>query len=110
MEPELTIRPWRQSDARALNEAVAESLDHLRPWMPWASGPAPTEEWRRGWIRELLASEAEGSDLARGLFVGDTVVGAAGLHDRVGPHAREIGYWVHAGWTRRRQAQPCTCL
>ena len=35
-------------------------------------------------------------------FLADgTIVGAGGLHARVGPDALEIGYWVHADWTRR---------
>ena len=34
--PRLIIRSARVSDAAALNAAVAESLDALRPYMPWA--------------------------------------------------------------------------
>lgn len=35
------------------------------------------------------------------MVVGDEVVGGCGLHRRVGPGGLEIGYWVHAAWTRR---------
>jgi ribosomal-protein-serine acetyltransferase len=30
------VRPYQESDAQALFEAVAESRDHLRPWLPFA--------------------------------------------------------------------------
>ena len=32
----LTIRCWEPRDAPLLKQAVDASLDHLRPWMPWA--------------------------------------------------------------------------
>ena len=32
----LVLRCWEPRDAAALKEAVDASLDHLRPWMPWA--------------------------------------------------------------------------
>ena len=51
-----------------------------------------TLDWRTEWISR---TESEG------IFVGDTFVGGVGLHDRISPTGREIGYWVRAGWTRR---------
>ena len=32
----LVIRCYNPSDAPLLKLAIDESLDHLRPWMPWA--------------------------------------------------------------------------
>lgn len=32
----LVIRCWNPADAPLLKAAVDASLDHLRPWMPWA--------------------------------------------------------------------------
>src|SRR4051794_9877759 len=42
----LVLRCWDPADSDALDEAVAESLDELRPWMPWAADPTvePTHE------------------------------------------------------------------
>ena len=34
----VTLRRFRAEDADALFGAVTESLDELRPWMPWAAG------------------------------------------------------------------------
>ena len=33
----LVLRCWRPEDGAALKTAVDASLDHLRPWMPWAA-------------------------------------------------------------------------
>ena len=33
----VTLRRFRADDLDALFHAVTESLDHLRPWMPWAA-------------------------------------------------------------------------
>ena len=32
----VVVRPYRSEDAPALHEAVAESRDHLRPWLLFA--------------------------------------------------------------------------
>ncbi|MEZ4670831.1 MAG: GNAT family protein [Anaerolineae bacterium] len=92
----LIIRAPRPGDGRVINEAVLESLDHLRPWMPWAQH-APTvddneERVRQGAARWLLREDLwlllfRKSD---GLFVG-----ASGLHriDWSVP-SFETGYWV----------------
>ena len=31
------LRPYREGDAEALFEAIAESREHLLPWMPWSA-------------------------------------------------------------------------
>ena len=48
------VRPYRESDAPALQEAVAESRDHLRPWMPFADEHQSVEE-SRNWIIHQIA-------------------------------------------------------
>jgi ribosomal-protein-serine acetyltransferase len=100
---QLVVRRWEPGDVPALHEAVLDSIEHLRPWMPWiAKEPLGLEERRQlvaGWIASW-----EAGDRVCGLFVGDRVVGCAGLHDRIGPTGREIGYWVRAGETGRGYA------
>ncbi len=32
----LILRCYRLEDASMVSEAIGKSLDHLRPWMPWA--------------------------------------------------------------------------
>ena len=38
------VRPFERQDAAAINAAIHESREHLRPWMPWASGHQTVEE------------------------------------------------------------------
>ena len=51
--PPVTLRRFRADDRDALFQAVTESLDHLRPWMPWAAGYslASAEEYLAGSIK-----------------------------------------------------------
>jgi ribosomal-protein-serine acetyltransferase len=95
LPPGILMRRWRVGDAEALATAVAESAEHLRPWMPWiANEPLPLD--RR---RAMLATWAEDwdslGDRLFGIFATDSVVGACGLHRRAGDSTLEIGYWVH---------------
>lgn len=84
-------------------DAINQSLDHLAPWMPWASEPATieglTELFTSGHQRwddrhEFVYSMLAPADVGGG--TGDVrVVGGFGLHNRIGPDGLEIGYWVH---------------
>jgi ribosomal-protein-serine acetyltransferase len=98
------LRRWRVEDAPAQHRAVLESLEHLRPWMPWiASEPLPLaerEELIAAWEREWAA----GGDVYLAILVGEDVAGSAGLHRRIGPGGVEIGYWLHPGFTGRGHA------
>jgi hypothetical protein len=73
------LRRWVPGDAERLSAAVTESLEHLRPWMPWAARePLAVEERRAliaGWERDWLA----GGDVVMGVFVDERVAGGCGL-------------------------------
>jgi RimJ/RimL family protein N-acetyltransferase len=90
---DLVIRRFEIEDAPLLHDAILDSLEHLRPWMPWVASEPLTLEQRVDWVR--------GATESVGVFLGGLVVGGTGLHDRIGPGGREIGYWVRAGWTNR---------
>ena len=94
----LLIRSPLPGDGPALNEAVVESLDTLRPWMPWAQ-TAPTVEEEEELVRKGRVRFLERSDLWLLLFLKgtNTVVGGSGLHriDWDVPKF-EIGYWVRS--------------
>jgi RimJ/RimL family protein N-acetyltransferase len=94
---ELILRPWNDDDAPALGRAIAESLEHLRLWMPWAADEPRTEEERRAWIREGTSRDDE----LLGMWLGGEVVGGCGLHRRIGDDGLELGYWVHAAHLRK---------
>lgn len=100
----LVLRPWRTEDAAALGRAITESLDHLRPWMPWAAFEPLSLEDRlkliRGWDEEWRA----GKDVVFGVFLNGAPIGGSGLHQRIGPNGIEIGYWIHVDHIRRGYA------
>jgi RimJ/RimL family protein N-acetyltransferase len=94
----LVLRCWDPLDAPRLKDAVDSSLEHLRPWMPWAAHePQPLEQKVR-LLRRFRADFDLGEDFVYGIFTGDEseVVGGSGLHARVGDDAFEIGYWIRA--------------
>jgi ribosomal-protein-serine acetyltransferase len=49
------VRPYRESDTQALFEAMTESRDHLRPWMPFADEHQTVDESRH-WIIQQVAN------------------------------------------------------
>ena len=95
----LILRCPRPGDGAALNRAVAETLEQLKPWMPWAQA-MPSERESEATCRRmngmfrlrqdltLFMFERRGDD-AEGDFVGGT-----GLH-RMNWTLRsfEVGYW-----------------
>jgi RimJ/RimL family protein N-acetyltransferase len=94
------------ADAEATARAVRASLDHLRPWLPWATPQAAEAQAQRQHCIEAGEQWDSGSDYVYVLRPdsSDEVIGCFGLHRRIGPGAIEIGYWVHAGFTGRGYA------
>jgi ribosomal-protein-serine acetyltransferase len=97
--PPVTLRRHRPDDLDAVFQAVTESLDHLRPWLPWAAG------YTRQSAAEFLAKSAQGwadgTEYGYAIIAGGVLAGGCGLMSRIGPGGLEIGYWVHQAWTRR---------
>jgi ribosomal-protein-serine acetyltransferase len=95
----VTLRRYRPDDLEALFGAVTESLDHLHPWMPWAT------DYSRQSAAEFLAKSArdwaDGAEYNYAIITGGALVGGCSLMARIGPGGLEIGYWVHRAYTRR---------
>jgi RimJ/RimL family protein N-acetyltransferase len=92
----LTIRSPMPGDGAEMQAAVAETIEDLRPWMPWADHVPSVEEAeisaRKARVRFLAREDLRLTLLLKGTH---TVVGSSGLHriDWNVPRF-EIGYWV----------------
>lgn len=96
--PEFTLRIYQPGDGTALSEAVTESYEHLKPWMPWAS-PAQTIEEAEAVCRRLGSEYLGGTNYTLGIWDGDFLLGGTGFHLRCGPiewKVAEIGMWIRA--------------
>lgn len=102
----LVIRCWNPEDAPLLKEAIEASVEHLKPFMPWAYNEPEELEKKIERIRRWRSNFDRSEDFVYGIFSPDErrVIGGTGLHTRVGEGAREIGYWIHAGETGRGYA------
>ena len=117
----LVLRRVEADDAGPIATAVAASLEHLRPWMPWATPEAADlrtqlvrvaeadELWESGtgFIYVMIARDGGQAGPAPGGSRGDPdgeFVGTIGLHRRAADDAVEIGYWIASAKTRRGYA------
>lgn len=99
---DLTLRRFDgEADLPEYFEVIEESLEHLRPWMPWVS------EHSLSRTAEFLARRQEawesGREFTYAIVLGGAIAGACQLfrrEDRPGG-GREIGYWLHPAATGR---------
>ncbi len=92
----LLIRAPRPGEGKIIYEAVMESLEQLKVWMPWAHQEM-SPETAEGISRRMHADFLARQDLPLRLFKKDTneFVGGSGLHRFDWDVPRfEIGYWA----------------
>jgi ribosomal-protein-serine acetyltransferase len=98
----LVCRRVRRDDAADVYESVRASLEHLKPWMPWA-----TDSYDRASAEDFTIRNSQPGDepVTEASYVirdrDGQFLGVCGLHARLGPGALEIGYWVDVRHTRR---------
>ncbi|CAM2915122.1 GNAT family N-acetyltransferase [Paenibacillus sediminis] len=92
----LIIRAPQWGDGAIINEAIRESVDELRPWLPFAR-TVPSVDESEAYVRKARLDFLARTDLVLHLFDKHTgeFVGSSGLH-RINWDIRhfEIGYWV----------------
>lgn len=91
----LLIRAAMPGEGAALNTAIRESLNQLRPWMPWVH-PTPSAEDSEIFSRQTHAKFLTRDDFGLRIWRksdGD-LVGSSGLHPQDWSVPKfEIGYW-----------------
>ena len=104
IETERTVlRCWQPQDAGLLLQAITQSIDHLREWMPWTAGEPTTLEEKVAMLRRWRGEFDLDEEYIFGIFSQDEmgVWGGTGLHKRLKGDALEIGYWIHADQINR---------
>jgi RimJ/RimL family protein N-acetyltransferase len=99
----LVVRCYQPSDAHLLAESVTESLEHLKPWMPWAHNePVPFVEKEKR-VVHFRGTFDLNENYVYGIFNKEEtkLLGSTGLHPRLGDNELEIGYWIHKDYVRR---------
>ncbi|WP_410515087.1 GNAT family N-acetyltransferase [Paenibacillus sp. BR2-3] len=94
----LLIRAPQWGDGAIINEAIGESQNELKPWLPFAK-EMPTMEQSEIFTRKALVEFLKRSDLHLQIFNKNTgaFIGCSGLH-RMDWDIRkfEIGYWIRS--------------
>jgi RimJ/RimL family protein N-acetyltransferase len=93
----LVVRCYEPSDARLLADSIAENVEHLKPWMPWAHNEPEPFESKVERVKRFRGLFDMGEDFIYGIFDPDEkrLLGGTGLHTRIGDEQLEIGYWIH---------------
>ncbi len=101
--PRLVIRCWTPFDAAKAQLAIDASLPELRRFMPWAAAEPEPIEQKQIRLRQFRGRFDLGEDFVYGIFdpAENEVMGGTGLHTRLGPFIREIGYWIATAHTKK---------
>jgi len=80
------LRSYDVGDGPLLADAVNESYEHLRPWMPWAT-PSQSVELSEKLVRQFRARYLLAEDFVIGIFSpdGKRLLGGTGFHLNEGP-------------------------
>ena len=93
----LVIRCYDPKDALLLQKSIQESVEHLRPWLPWVKTEPEELKVKIERLRMFRAKFDLSENYIYGVFDPNEteLIGGTGLHPRVGSNAFEIGYWVN---------------
>jgi RimJ/RimL family protein N-acetyltransferase len=99
----LVVRCYNPADAAMLAASVSESLEHLRPWMPWVHHEPEDFQVKVRRLKRFRGLFDLGQDFVYGIFNPEEtrLLGGTGLHTRLGDSELEIGYWIHKDFTNR---------
>lgn len=101
------VRPFLNSDAESMLQAVSASLVELCEWLPWAK-PDYSLSDAKDWIKYTIDAWAQNQEFPLGIFQNSTgaVVGGTGInHINKAYGIGNIGYWVSTPFTKRGVAR-----
>ncbi|MFC7783463.1 GNAT family N-acetyltransferase [Rossellomorea sp. GCM10028870] len=101
--PRLYIRPCMPGDGPDVFNAIQESRNELKQWLPFARKAQTLEEVEAG-VRDSYAEFIKKTDIRLHIYLKDTdgFIGSTGFHriDWDVPKV-EIGYWLHTKHTKK---------
>jgi len=102
----LIIRCYNPSDVFLLKNSIEESIEHLRPWMPWVDNEPEELQVKIDRLRMFRGEFDLDKNYVYGIFNPDEnqLIGGCGLHPRIGDNALEIGYWINVNHINRGYA------
>ena len=102
----LVVRCYDPKDALYLQKSIQESVEHLRPWLPWVKTEPEELQVKIERLRVFRADFDLNKQYIYGVFdLKETeLIGGTGLHPRVGSNAFEIGYWINVNHVNRGYA------
>jgi len=99
----LVVRCYQPSDTQLLSDSVLESVEHLKPWMPWAHSEPISFDKRLAGVTRFRGKFDLQQDYVYGIFnpKETKLIGGTGLHTRLGADELEIGYWIHKDYINK---------
>ncbi|MFF7187348.1 GNAT family N-acetyltransferase [Streptomyces sp. NPDC008222] len=95
---DFVLRRWRgQSDFAPAFKLIEESLDHLRPWMPWVA--CHSEKSTRDFLAKSESKWASGEAYNYAITKDGTVIGMCQICRGAEPQGWRMGYWLHPAAT-----------
>lgn len=108
----ITLRPYRKQDAAELYDAVRESLEELKPWLPFAHDDYSLRE-TRDWLKLQPKRWKDGTefdfailDAADGVMLGGCGLNNINKENR----SANLGYWVRTSRSARGVCPAATRL
>ncbi len=97
----LVVRCYEPTDAKLLADSVAESVEHLKTFMPWAHAEPEPFQMKVERVKRFRGMFDLQQNYTYGIFnkEGTRQLGGTGLHTRLGEDELEIGYWIHKDFT-----------
>lgn len=92
----VSIRPYKSTDASALQSAVSSSVGHIGPWLDWCT-PRYSLKDARAWVNSSIDHWEQGQAF-RWAIVGPTdkhILGSIDINlPALGQPVGQMGYWV----------------